>query len=177
MTPANGTPSKESIARMDELVTQVQALPDPVARAAAIELVQAVMTLHAEALERIVEIAGASSAGTVEALAADELVSRVLVLHGLHPDDPGTRLARALDALRQHVDSRGARLDVLEAGPDVVRVRFTGKRPGAGPAARQLIEDAIYEAAPEIGDLIVEGAEDEQGGFVPLASLLASQPA
>jgi len=174
--PANGNATKESIARMVELVTSVQALADPVARDAAIELVQAVMTLHAEALERILEVAGASSPGTVEAMAADELVTRVLVLHGLHPDDAGKRLARALDALRQHFDSRGARLDVLEAGPDVVRVRFTGKRPGSGRAARQLIEDGIYEAVPEVESLIIEGTENEQDGFVPLTSLFANQP-
>jgi hypothetical protein len=169
MTPA-------PIARIDELITSVQALPDPVARAAAIELVQAVMGLHAAALERVVEIAAASPK-TIEAMAADDLVSRVLVLHGLHPDDFGTRLSRAVEGLQRHFDSRGARIEVLEAGPGLVRLRFTGKRPAAGPAARELIEDAIYEVAPELEQLIVEGTEEEQGGFVPLASLLASQPA
>ena len=177
MMPATGSPSKESVARIDELVDSVQALPDRAARAAAIELVQAVMSLHATALERIVEIAGASSPETLQAMARDDIVSRVLVLHGLHPDDFGTRLGRALDALERHFDSRGAHLEVLETGTERVRVRFTAKRPGAGPAARELIEDAIYEAAPEVGDLVIEGAEDEQQGFVPLASLMASQPA
>ena len=43
------------------------------------------------------------------------------------------------------------------------------------PAARKAIEDAIYETVPEIGELIVEGAEEEhEPGFVPLASLLAT---
>src|SRR3954451_9712869 len=114
MMPATGRPSKESIARIDELVNSVQALPDRAARAAAIELVQAVMSLHATALERIVEIAGASSPETVQAMALDDIVSRLLVLHGLHPDDFGTRLGRALDALERHFDSRGAHLEVLE---------------------------------------------------------------
>ena len=65
----------------------------------------------------------------------------------------------------------------VEAEPELIRVRFTGNRPGAGPAARKVIEDVIYEAVPEVGELIVEGAaEEHESGFVPLASLLATQP-
>jgi hypothetical protein len=67
---------------------------------------------------------------------------------------------------------------VLEAGPELVRVRFTGTRPGSRAAARQAIENAIYEVAPEIVELIVEVAgEEHEPGFVPLASLLATQQA
>jgi hypothetical protein len=178
MTPAGGSPSKESIARIDQLVASVQALPDPSARAVAVELVQAVMSLHASALERMLEVVATSAPEAVELFAADDLVSSVLVLHGLHPDDFETRLARAIDGLLRFFDSRGAGIEVLDAGPEAVRVRFTGSRPGAGAAARRVIEDAIYEAAPEVGELIVEGVEEEpEAGFVPLASLLASQQA
>jgi len=177
MTPANGSPSKESIARIDELVQAVQALPDPRARELAVELVQAVMGLHAAALHRMVEIVSASAPGAAEAIAVDHLASRVPVLHGLHPDGLDTRLARAIDQLQRYFDSRGAGIEVLEAGPEVVRLRFTGSRPGAGASARRTIEDAIYELAPEIGELIIEGTEEEhEAGFVPLASLLATQP-
>lgn len=161
-------------AKIDELIQQVTALRDPAARDLAIELVQAVMGLHASALERILELAPEA----VPTIAADELVSRVLVLHGLHPDDFATRFARAIDHLERFFDSRGGRIEVLDPGPDVVRLRFTGNRPGAGAAARQAIEDAIYEAVPEAGELIVEGAgEEREPGFVPLASLLANEPA
>jgi hypothetical protein len=156
-------------ARIDELVQQVEALPDPAARALAIDLVQAVMSLHASALERILALAPEAAA----TIAADDLVASVLVLHGLHPDDFETRLARVIDKLQRFFDSRGAGIDVIEAGPDLVRVRFKGRRPGSGVAARKTIEDAISEAVPEVGGLIVEGTEGEPG-FVPLASLLAT---
>jgi hypothetical protein len=110
------------------------------------------------------------------AMAADDAVSRVLLLHGLHPDDFDTRLARAIDHLQRFFDSRGAGLEVLDARPELVQVRFTGKRPGAGAAARRTIEDVIYEMAPEIGEVIVEiTGEEHEAGFVPLASLLATQ--
>ncbi len=158
------------IDNIEELVQQVSNLPDPVARTLAIDLVQAVMSLHASALERILELAP-EVAGT---LAGDEMVSRVLVLHGLHPEDFDTRFARALDKLQRYFGSRGARIEVLEAGPALVRLRFTGNRPGAAAAARQAIEDAVYEAVPEVGGLVVEGAEEHEPGFVPLTSLLAT---
>ena len=165
-----------SISEIDELVLKLNALPDPAARAVTVELVRAVMSLHAAALERVLDIVGSSAADVIKALGSDDLVSRVLVLHGIHPDDFHTRLARAIDELQRFFDSRGAGIQVLEAGPELVRVRFLGSRPGSGPAARKAIEDAIYETVPEIGELIVEGAEEEhEPGFVPLASLLATQ--
>ncbi len=174
MTPADDALSRESIARIDELVRKVQALSDPAARDSAIDLVQAVMSLHASALERILELAPETAA----TIAADETVSRVLVLHGLHPDDFATRLARAVDRLQRFFDSRGGAIEVLESGPEIVRVRLGGNRPGAGETARRVIEDAIYEAVPEIGELIMEvTGEEREPGFVPLASLLASEPA
>jgi hypothetical protein len=170
MTPANGSLSKESIAKIDELVREVQALADPRARDLAVELVQVVMNLHTTALERMLEVAAASAPEMAGAMAADDAVSRVLLLHGLHPDDFDTRLARAIDHLQRFFDSRGAGLEVLDARPELVQVRFTGK------AARRTIEDVIYEMAPEIGEVIVEiTGEEHEAGFVPLASLLATQ--
>lgn len=157
--------------KIDELVQQVEMLRDPAARALAIDLVQAVMSLHASALERILEVAPEAASK----IAADELVARVLVLHGLHPDDFTTRFARAMDRLQTFFDSRGAGVEVLEASPESIRIRYIAARPGSGAAARQTIEDAIYEAVPEVGSLVVEGAgEEHEAGFVPLASLLAT---
>jgi hypothetical protein len=177
MTPGEGSLSKESIARIDELLPRVQALPDAAARTLTAELVQAVMSLHAAALQRMVEIAATFAPDSLKAMGSDPLVSPVLALHGLHPDDFAARIARAIAKLRQYFDSRGAGIELLEAGPDLVRVHFSGSRPGSGQAARPVIEDAIYEAAPEVGSLIIEGAEDHEPGFVPLASLLAGQRA
>ena len=172
------TPSDGSISRIDELVHRIESLPDAEARSTAIDLVQAIMSLHAAALERVLDIVDASAPELLPALGADEVVSRVLVLHGIHPEDFGTRFARAIDRLQRYFDSRGAGIEVLEAVPERIRVRFTGNRPGSGPAARKSIEDAIYEMVPEVGELIVEGAgEEHESGFVPLASLLAAQQA
>lgn len=168
----------DAISKIEELVEQVQSIADPAAREVSLELVQAVMALHQAAIERVLEIAGEEAPGMIAVMSADDLLSRVLVLHGLHPDGFETRLSRAIERLQKHFDSRGAGIEVHEAGPDTVRIRFTGKRSGAGAAARVTIENAIYEAVPEVGRLVVEGIPEEQeAGFVPLASLVSSERA
>jgi len=179
MTPPGESPSKELLARIDELVHRTEALPDPHARASAIELVQGVMALHASVLARMLEIISATASGAqaTEALLSDDLVSSVLVLHGLHPEDLETRVRRAVDKLRLFFDSRGGRIELLASSSELVRVRVTLARPGSGAAAKQVIEDAIYEAAAEVTAVVIEGADDDRrdAGFVPLADLLAAQ--
>lgn len=167
----------ESVSRIEELIRQAEALLDPAARRTAIELVQAVLQLHAEALDRILEVASSSgSRDVIETLAADDLVSSVLALHGLHPDSFDARIRRAMDKLRRHFDSRGSAIELLAAEPARVHVHFTGSRPGAGAAARRVIEDVLYEAAPEIESLVVDGADEpHEEGFVPLSALLERQ--
>src|SRR6516225_9423191 len=91
---------------IEELVRKVETLPDG---GAAVELVQALMALHADAIARMLEIAGANA---VAAMAEDELVSSVLALHGLHPHDFETRVRRAIDKLQLHFDSRGAGIEL-----------------------------------------------------------------
>ncbi len=168
---------KEPIERMEGMVRGVEALRDPEARAAAVGLAQAVLDFQAAVLARVVEI-GSMDPDLLAAMVTDDLVSGALALHGLHPDDVGSRVRRTVDKLRYHFDSRGAGIELLSAGSDLVRLRFTGTRPGAGAAAKQLIEDAIYQAAPEIAELVIEGVEEQRKpGFVPLAELLATQPA
>ena len=176
---AQSASDRESIAHIDELVRRIEALPDPFARALAVDLVQAVMTLHASALRRILQILGSTSnEGLVlEAMTGDDLVSSVLALHQLHPDDCNTRVRRAVDRLRRFFDSRGVAITLLELSSELVRVRLTAQRPGAGSAAKQIIEDAISEAAPEIGMLLIEGIEEKRDpGFIPLSDLIAAQP-
>jgi len=177
MTSPEEVSPKQFIGRIEELVRRVESLPDPSARDAAVDLVQGVMGLHAAALERVLEIVAAQGREAVAALADDDLISSVLCLHGLHPDDLPTRVRRAMDKLHRYFDSRGSGIVLLELNAESVRVRFTGTRPGSGPAAKQIIEETIYEAAPEIGTLIIEGVEERDPGFVPLADLVATQRA
>ena len=179
LTDSNGARG-ESIARIGELVGKTEAIADPAARAVAVELLQAVMELHAEAFEPHAgnRLSHHSNGEALAAISADELLSSVLVLHGLHPDDTETRLRRAVEKLRQFFDVRGGGISVVSLDAARVHLRFSGSRPGAGTAARQIIEDTIYEAAPEIESLVIDGVEERrEPGFVPLTDLISLQKA
>src|SRR5260370_22217516 len=106
---------RERVGRIDGLVQQLESTADPASRAAAKELVQSLMDLHGGAIERILEIVSKAgdSARIIESLGKDELVSSLLVLYDLHPEDFGTRVHRGLEKARKFVASRGATLDVL----------------------------------------------------------------
>src|SRR5438105_877549 len=75
------------IQQIEGLIRKTEALPDPNARSLALELCQAVLGFHAAALERLIEIIseGGEPCTIVNALAADDLTSSLLLLHGLHP--------------------------------------------------------------------------------------------
>lgn len=155
--------------QIEELVHKVQALPDPHARETALDLVQAVMDLHAEALGRMMELiaGGESGPAILDAVATDPQASSILLLHDLHPLDLETRVARALENPALH--SRGASVALVSIQEGVIRVRIEG-----GPGLKQAIERAIGEAAPDAADLIVEGGLDQApNNFVPLEALLA----
>src|SRR4029453_17296831 len=71
----------------------------PVAQQRGEDLVALVTNLYGAGLERLLEVladAGRLDAVTLDALAADELVSGLLLVHGLHPYDVTTRVPAAL---------------------------------------------------------------------------------
>jgi Fe-S cluster biogenesis protein NfuA len=154
------------IARIDELVQQLEEVRDPVVRATGRELMQATMALHGAALERIVELAGGSGdsgQALLEELARDELVASVLVLYGLHPVDLETRVGEALEKARPYLHSHGGNVELIGIDyGEVVRVRLEGSChgcPASSLTLRTAIESAVKEAAPEITSIVVVGEE------------------
>lgn len=161
----------ERVARVETLVERVEALPDGEARQAALDLVQALLDLYGTALERILAAAGAPLAAT---LAADDLVGHLLLLHGLHPDDPATRIAAALDRLRPRL--RGAEAELVEVRDGTARLRLRPARGGRATAAlRAVVTEAVRDAAPEVEEVAVaEAAPDPV--LIPVASLRRATP-
>ena len=154
--------------RIEELVQKVQSLADPAARETALDLVQAILDLHAGALERMLEIidGGEGGAAIIDALATDPQASSILLLHDLHPVDFETRVMQALHnpAFR----SRGASLELVAIQDGVVRVRIEG-----GGGLKQAVEKALWEAAPEAVEIHIEGGTEQvSSNFVPLEALL-----
>lgn len=169
--------SQQWIDRIEELVHRAEAIGDPNVRGIAVDLLQAVLTFHAAALERMMEIsaaAGPSGEAILKRAAEDDLVSSMLLLHGLHPDDLETRVNRAVEKLREAFGSAGAGLSLVVIEDDSVRLRFETERAWSGAPMKASIEGAIYQAAPEIAHVIIEGFEDRpEPNFVPLSNLVS----
>ena len=153
--------------QIEELVQKVQSLPDAAARKTALDLVQAILDLHADALERMVEIIAEAEGGPaiIDAAAADPRTSGILLLHDLHPLDLETRVARTLEnpAFR----TRGASVELVAIQDGVIRVRIDG-----GPGLKLAVEKALWEAAPEATEILWESASNQvSNNFVPLEAL------
>ena len=121
------------------------------------------MELYGSALARILEIVDDTGPADeiYDRLAADDLVASLLVLHGLHPLNVETRIARALDRVRPYLGSHGGDVKLLGVNEGVVHLRLEGSChgcPSSTVTMKLAIEKAIEEAAPEVARIEVEGA-------------------
>jgi Fe-S cluster biogenesis protein NfuA/nitrite reductase/ring-hydroxylating ferredoxin subunit len=161
------TEPRELTAKVERLLEEMEALPDPAAREKAIELVAALLDLYGAGLERIVEEVAARDDGELEqALVEDELVAHLLLLHGLHPVSVTQRVLDALGEVRPYLDSHGGDVELLAVEDAVVRLRLHGSCSGCPSSTMTLklaIENAIHKSAPEIEEVIAED-EPAQGG-------------
>src|SRR5262245_40748649 len=100
----DGQGFRKRLGRIEALLHEVERYADPAAREHTRELVQAVLGLHGDGLERILETVaeGESGLATIDALGRDDLVGGLLLLHGLHPVDVETRVRQALDGVRPY---------------------------------------------------------------------------
>ncbi len=160
-----------------ESLLEASAAAGPVARERAEELVRLVVELYGAGLERVMEIAydaGKLDDELLGALAGDELVSGLLLVHGLHPYGVEERVERALDDVRPYLGSHGGDVTLLEVTADgVVRLQLLGSCDGCASSAVTLelaVEEAIRAAAPEV--VAIEVAEvAKPAGVIPVASL------
>jgi Fe-S cluster biogenesis protein NfuA/nitrite reductase/ring-hydroxylating ferredoxin subunit len=148
--------------RIEGLLQELGTVADPRVREKAEELVRLLMELYGSALARILEIVDdtGSSDEIFDRLAADDLVASLLVLHGLHPLNVETRIARALDRVRPYLGSHGGDVKLLGVNEGVVHLRLEGSChscPSSTVTMKLAIEKAIEEAAPEVVCIEVEG--------------------
>lgn len=140
----------ELIGRVEGLLGELESLGDPGARDVALETVQALLELYGAGLERILEGVGTSAAA---ALAGDELVAHLLLLHGLHPVSVEDRVRGALDGVRPYLGSHGGDVELVGVSGGVAVVRMQGSCEGCPASAMTLklaIEDAVLKAAPDV---------------------------
>lgn len=153
------------MARLEELIQALEQLPDETARSQAREIVQVLLELHGNGVNRMLELAYEAERGgqpLIDRLAQDDLISHLLLLHGLHPIDLETRVRNAIETVRPRLAQHGGSVEFLEVSRDgALRLRLEGNCHGCPSSILTLkftIEEAIYAAAPDITSLEVEGA-------------------
>ena len=172
---------QEQIKRLSELVTQFEQMPDSPHKTAGKELVQLLMEVHAQGLERMMEIAFENSEGgaaLIDRLGRDDVAGGLLLLYSLHPDALQTRVQTALERMQGRLRKLACTIELLAVDDGAVRVRVTKSGHGCGSSTgelRTLIENGVYELAPDVTSLEILGLEEQSStGFVALESLVGS---
>lgn len=165
-----------------EVLLEASAAQGPLARERAEELVRIVVELYGAGLERLMELAyeaGKLDDDLLDRFAADELVSSLLLVHGLHPFGVQERVERALEEVRPYLGSHGGDVRLVEVTDDgVVRLQLLGSCDGCASSAVTLelaVDSAIRAAAPEVVRIDVESAPGAKthNGLIPVESLTA----
>ncbi len=143
------------------------------ARGRAEQLVREVIDLYGEALRRIVALSGPAE---LRRFTDDDLVTSLLLVHGLHPDDLRRRVDGALERVRPYLGSHGGDVELVEVTDDgVLRLRFQGSCKSCPSSAATLelaVEDAVRAAAPEVTHIEVVVPEKPTAAVIPADSLL-----
>lgn len=165
-------------AQLEALLQAMTAFPDPQVRAKTEALLQALLGMYGEGLTRLLTITAHSSTSgqnLIELFAKDELVSSLLLLHGLHPLELEARIKQALDEVRSSVPGQGGSLELLRVEHGIAYLRLAGgcqSCSASSHALRQRVEQAISAVAPDLGELrFVEEHSPQQAAsrvtFVP----------
>jgi Fe-S cluster biogenesis protein NfuA len=155
--------ARERVARVEALLEELERAGAGVPRESALELVSALLDLYGEGLRRIVaRVAERDDDGALAAaFAGDELVSHLLLLHGLHPVPLEHRVRAALDEVRPYLELHGGNVELLSVDDGVARLALEGSCNGCPSSAVTLklaIEEAIHKAAPDVERIEADGA-------------------
>lgn len=95
-------------------------------------------------------------------------------LQAMHPHSAVLdveRVAQAIEKVRPKLQKQGGTVDLIAVADTVVQVNLESAGQGCGSSPeklKQLIEQAIREAAPEVVEIQAEGLPSSTSGFVPL---------
>ncbi len=173
---------QEKIRQLGILVGELDQMPDGSPKVAARELIQLLMEVHGSGLERMMEIAfeaGEAGEQLIGQFGKDPLVRNLLLLYSLHPDDLESRVVKALDSVRPRLHKLDGEADLVSVrdGALQVRLRISGHVHGSTTKKlKAIVEEAVYEAAPDLTSLEILEPEESSSGFVPLDSLLRHAP-
>lgn len=175
-TTAADNAFRERIEHAESLIRNLERDCDPATRARLQEIVQTLLDFHGTGLARIVDHlreSGTAGEAVLDRLAQDELVASLLLLYDLHPLGIEARVRQALERVRPYLKSHGGSVDLLGIHDGVVQLRLEGSCHGCGSSAatvKQLLEEAVLAAAPEITRVEAEGVAS---GVAPAAAFVS----
>jgi Fe-S cluster biogenesis protein NfuA/nitrite reductase/ring-hydroxylating ferredoxin subunit len=149
------------IARVQELTGRLEDLEDEHCRNVAEELTAAVVQMYGAGLERIVEL---SDEGTRDAMAEDDLVAGLLMIHDLYPVPIEERVLQALDSVRPYMESHGGNVELLGIVDGIAKLRLEGSCRSCRASSSTLelaVRQALEQVAPDLEGMDVEGVEEE----------------
>lgn len=164
-------------ARVEDLLDRIAATDHRVAGLAE-ELVRSLVQLYGAGLGQIVATLQDRAPDTLTELSDDVLVSGLLALHDLQPDDVVVRVEQALDRVRPLLGSHGGDVTFLGIEAGTVHLRLEGTCNGCGSSQETLehaVEAAVFTAAPETVAIDVEGAvapDEAADAFIPVEAVL-----
>lgn len=152
--------------RIERLADKLEKAGDPETRTAALDLVQSVIELHGAALDRMIQSLCRTAEGekALHEAISDDMVASMLLLHGLHPDDIQTRVLRGLENVRPYLQSHGGDAELTSVRDGIIRLKLhgsCGSCPSSSLTMKNAVEDALFEAAPDIVEIVAENAAAE----------------
>jgi Fe-S cluster biogenesis protein NfuA len=147
---------RERLAQLEASLAQVETLADAHAREVAVDAIQGLLDVYGAGLTRILELAPELA----ERLSEDELVSHLLLLHGLHPVDARTRVEAALESVRPYLATHGGNVELLSVSDGVAYLRLEGTChgcPSSTATLKHAIEQAIFKVAPDVERIEADG--------------------
>jgi Fe-S cluster biogenesis protein NfuA len=170
-------PVQEDLSALEQLLEQVDALPDPIGRAPR-EAVELLVRVYGAALTRLVE--HAARGASIEEIAGDEELEPLLLAHGLHPDDIGDRVERALEEVRPYVQSHDGEISLIGIDGDTAVVKMSGTCDGCASSETTLktaVEQAVLAAAPELSAVRADASGGARTTLIPVDRIRRAPPA
>lgn len=166
---------------LEALFRQAEGHPDPAVRELALDLSEAVMHLHHDALLRIVTLLRnvPGGADVLEVLRGDQVVGTLLAEHDLLEDPAAAleaRVVEALDKVRPYMHGHGGDVELLEVRDGIARLRLQGACHGCASSTLTLkmgVEQILKDEVPELAGIEVEGLPQPQAAetFISVESL------
>jgi Fe-S cluster biogenesis protein NfuA len=166
--------AKAAAERIERILDELRGVSGPHAWRKIEELVTRFLTIYGEGLDQMLlharEMAGSRSLELDQRLAADELVSSLLLLHGLHPQSTEVRARNAITALDSVLAEHGATVELVDATGGAVRLSLK-TAPSCGSSRHALegvLRRTIEDAAPEVREIEIDGISETRSDLVQI---------